>query len=284
MLSYAFTERLRRFLVAEHAFFDEDEIFASAGEWNASRVDLVVHDQVGSTSDWLLAHCRGGIERPVACLAERQTAGRGRRGKVWHVAPGGSLAMSIAWPGGWDVAQLPRLPLVVAEALAATLARLGLVTIAIKWPNDLFFRGAKLGGILLDGYGNGEDRNVVIGIGMNYDAGCLPDALRATLPLTDFVSHFGAVPAPSRNALAGRLLRACLHACEGFPGNADAAFDRFRRRYDYCHGRLLDVVTEGEGVVSGVAEGISDEGGLIVRVAGSRRVFYSGDVSVRTVA
>src|SRR5258705_10715180 len=105
-------------------------------------------ERCASTNGVLLAE--KGLARPVLLLADEQTAGRGRRGRRWHSAPGAGLTFSLAVALRRPLRELAALPLVAGVAVARALHSLGIARAALKWPNDIVVDGAKLGGILVE--------------------------------------------------------------------------------------------------------------------------------------
>src|SRR5882672_5073771 len=124
-------------------------------------------ERCASTNSVLLAE--KGLARPVLLLADEQTAGRGRRGRRWHSAPGAGLTFSLAVALRRPLRELAALPLVAGVAVARALHSLGVARAALKWPNDLVVDGAKLGGILVETRMQGGASLAVIGIGINFE-------------------------------------------------------------------------------------------------------------------
>ena len=150
-----------------------------------------------STSKLLKERTKDGFSRPIAVAAAMQTAGVGRLGRSWS-SQRDNLHLSIALPPGWLDANFLQVLPIVSGALAAEWieAKLGLA-ICIKWPNDLFLDGKKIGGILCEAtYEGAEFRGAIIGIGINlvsspkisasdawdYLPGCLPNGSIARRP------------------------------------------------------------------------------------------------------
>src|SRR5205085_8111599 len=127
-----------------------------------------VADVVDSTSSELSRRAaRGDIHRHLLA-AECQTAGRGRRGRVWTSVVGGSLVFSLGWRFEQGAGYLSALPLAVGLAIATALEAQGFAGIELKWPNDLLHDGRKLGGILVELSGDALGPSIaVIGIGLN---------------------------------------------------------------------------------------------------------------------
>lgn len=112
------------------------------------RFDIHTFDCVDSTNTQLWRMLAAGYGGGTVAIAQRQSAGRGQRGRVWQSAAGG-LYLSLAVAPDWPVAKAGQLTCLSAWGIAIALNNLGL-PIQIKWPNDLFFEGKKLGGILTE--------------------------------------------------------------------------------------------------------------------------------------
>src|SRR5687767_15853605 len=108
-------------------------------------VAVRVVERCTSTNDLALK-----AQSPVLLAAEEQTAGRGRRGRRWHSAPGAGLTFSLGRRIRRPARELAALSLVAGVAAARALRALGVRQAALKWPNDLLVDGAKLGGILVE--------------------------------------------------------------------------------------------------------------------------------------
>lgn len=246
-------------------------------------VEVVVHPSIDSTNSWLLQQARQGRGLPLACFAEAQTQGRGRRGKQWLMPPRSNIAMSLAWPFAADNTPFHLLPLNIALAVVDMLEAAGLQQVQIKWPNDIYVRGRKIAGILIETLTRGDRRTAVIGIGLNYDMSSLThDApeLDCLSPFTDILAEAGN-PA-QRNVLAAELLARVAASCETFSQQAYAQIERFSTAYDFCRNRTVEIIMDNHETVSGVARGVNHRAELVVEVNGEQRVFNSAEVSVKT--
>lgn len=116
-------------------------------------------DEVDSTNDHL--H-RSDYPPGTVVVAKRQTQGRGRRQNRWQSVEGESLTFSVLLRPAVPLALWPRLSLAAGLAVAETLERMGYEA-GVKWPNDLWIRGRKVGGILVES----SDDGAVVGIGLN---------------------------------------------------------------------------------------------------------------------
>lgn len=235
-----------------------------AGLPQAPETTVAVHRVCASTNEAARA-----LEPPAVCVAEVQTAGRGRRGTRWLQPFGAGLAFSL-------VAPAPRGrpdPLAIALALAAAqaLEGAGYAGIELKWPNDLYAGEAKLGGLMveLDGVAPGR---LCLGLGLNVHAvPVVPD--RAATALVELNG-----PPPDRNRLAAALAAGLMAALRRYDAEGFAPFaDEFPAR-DRLAGRLVSL-REGAEPVTGVARGIDAFGALILDTAAGRRLFRSGEAS-----
>lgn len=235
--------------------------------------------QVDSTNSRLLE--ADPAQDPQALLAERQTAGRGRRGRAWISPYGSNLYLSLAWTFPAWPARLTTLPLAVAVALARVVAAAGVDELAIKWPNDLLLDGRKLAGVLIEPRGEtGGVCRVVIGVGVNLSmsAAQAVGLAQPWISLADALAARGRVM-PGRNAFAAALLGELLSALGHYQQHGFVPFAAEWRGHDAL--RDAPVRVEAEPAYTGIARGIDADGGLIVETASGRRVVHAGDVSVR---
>jgi BirA family biotin operon repressor/biotin-[acetyl-CoA-carboxylase] ligase len=219
-----------------------------------------------------------------ACLlvAEAQTSGRGRQGRVWHSSAGASLTFSLALP--LDPPEWSGLSLAVGVALAEALDPLAAVAaprIGLKWPNDLWLRegpgrGRKLGGVLIETVAVGERRMAVIGVGLNV----LPQPNTQELS-SGFACLQELQPEIDAPTALKRVAAPLARALKTFEREGLAPFLAGYRRRDLLVGQ--PVSTTFPGVAAGVAEGIDEHGALRVR-AGELHALVSGEVSVRPAA
>ncbi|HSD16230.1 MAG TPA: bifunctional biotin--[acetyl-CoA-carboxylase] ligase/biotin operon repressor BirA [Thermomonas sp.] len=216
-------------------------------------------------------------------LAERQTGGRGRRGRAWASPMAAHVYLSLARRFEGGLARLGGLSLVAGVAACEALRGLGFAQVGLKWPNDLVVVDGdglrKLGGLLVEGGGEvaGAAR-AVIGIGLNVrmppQAGGAIDQPWAEL------AALSTTP-PSRNAVVAALLAHLLPALDAFDARGLAPFLSRYAALDALVGRAL-TVHAASATWPATALGIADDGALRVRdAAGAEHVVHAGDVSVR---
>jgi BirA family biotin operon repressor/biotin-[acetyl-CoA-carboxylase] ligase len=216
-----------------------------------------------------------GTLQVLAC--ERQLAGRGRRGRSWLSWGADSLTFSVRWQFEPGAASPTGLSLATGVAVARGCEALGAQGLALKWPNDILARGAKLGGILIElATGSGGATVAVIGIGLNLRR---VDAAALDVPVSSFEQTMETVPTRSRllGELAGQLARMLtVFSVSGF-----AAFrDEWQSRNAHA-GLPVQVIGDLGSTRSGVCLGVDDDGALLLGSAGGRERVLSGDVSLR---
>ncbi|HFD80048.1 MAG TPA: bifunctional biotin--[acetyl-CoA-carboxylase] ligase/biotin operon repressor BirA [Gammaproteobacteria bacterium] len=246
----------------------------------AARFDTIeVFREIDSTSDYLRKQeppfGKTGLR---ACAAEWQRAGRGRRGRRWVSPWGASLYLSLSRTLGGEVLQAGGLSLAAAVAVAGTLEGNGIEGLGLKWPNDIYYRGRKLAGILLDLCGeSGGPYQVVIGTGINLrmPAGAARDIDQ---PWAD-LSQAGVVV--ERNRLAGLVLQSLVRAIDEFAKEGLSAFMDEWRRMDLVTGRAVTLRRDHGEAISGVACGIDERGAILIESAGATRSYHAGEVSLR---
>ncbi len=222
---------------------------------------------------------------PVLLVAEQQSAGRGRMGRHWQSSVGDSLTFSLGMtlqPAAWSGLSLA-VGISIAESLEP--GHPAAPAVRLKWPNDLWLSDAsgdtKLAGILVETASWGEQRYLVIGVGINVrpmaqplapsgtgqPAALAPGALQTLLPGIDVAQTLQRVAAP------------LVQAVQAFGLFGFAPFQaRFAAR-DALAGRAVQLSDGTEGV----AHGVGENGALLVHTAAGMKEITSSEVSVRPV-
>lgn len=215
----------------------------------------------------------------AACIAEGQTSGRGRRGRPWLAPPGAGLPISLSWHFELAPSMLGTLGMACGVAVADALGDCGYAGVGLKWPNDLYVGGRKLGGILVEVAGelNGRCR-LVIGVGLNVDLTGV-DLSLIDRPVTDLKSFGNGQPPPDRNRIAAAVLARLVDAAIRHERDGDAAALERWRTLDVVNGRDVTVHLPQEQY-AGRAVGIDAQGRLLVERGGDVRAFSAGEVSL----
>ncbi len=232
-------------------------------------LDAQVVEECASTNTILL---KKKITGPTLLAAESQTAGRGRRGRRWHSAPGAGATFSVAVRLRRPVRELPALSLVAGVAASRALRRLG-VQAALKWPNDLVVGGAKLGGILVETRADGDASHAVIGIGIN----CRRDGTLQNKVQRDVAYLEQWITAP-RNEVIREVARELLAALGQFQAKGLAALRGEWEAMDAHAGQRLRVRLADGRVVTGKASGLAENGALQLLTSRGMRTVTSGRV------
>ena len=245
---------------------------------------LEIHDTLNSTNSYLVERSQQQAPSGLVCFAEHQTAGKGRRGRHWVSPYGSNIYLSILWrfqQGG--MAATAGLSLAIGVAVIRALKQHHIHDVGLKWPNDIYSQGKKLGGILIEVSGEADGPcAAVIGLGLNL---YLPDtqAHGITQAWTDLTKITGEAPL-IRNQLAGSVLNHILAIVNGFESVGIQAYLDEWRSYDCLQG-LPATLFIGQQQITGLVEGIDDNGLLLIqRSDGSIQAFASGEVSFSAAA
>ena len=241
-----------------------------------TRIDVI--PEIDSTNTHLKTLAVQGAASGSVCLAEWQRGGRGRLGRQWVSPFGCNLYLSLLWRFAAGPAALSGLSLAMGVALARALGTAADTGLGLKWPNDLQWRGRKLAGILVEIAGeSGGPGHAVIGIGINVR---MPEPAAAAIqqPWIDLARI--ARHAPSRNALAGRVVEELVIALASFEQHGLAAFLEEWRALDVTAGRVVQLQLPN-GSIDGESHGIDETGALVLQVGGELRRYASGEISLR---
>lgn len=261
---------------------DEAQIGAYLDPQALSMIARVeIHDAIDSTNRYLQQLAQQGGESGQVCLAEYQTAGKGRRGRSWVSPFGHNIYLSILWRYQDGPAAIAGLSMALGVAVAGALQDFGVTGIGLKWPNDIYWQQRKLAGILVEVSGeNSGPCHAVIGLGLNY---YLPPHHSEIIdqPWVDLAGILGETARGRRNELVALLLNRLMPVIAGFTLSGLPNFIEEWRCFDCMSGRAVTIFIGGqrhEGRVAGI-----DDNGLLLLAdnEGGVRAFASGEVSFR---
>ena len=249
---------------------DRGAVAADGRSWRVERFAALA-----STNDAALDRARGGDPGDLWIVADRQTSGRGRRGRVW-VSEAGNLYASALLIDPCEPPRLAELPFVtvvaVRRAIGAAVAR-GDERVRIKWPNDVLVDGAKVSGILLESTRLPDGRTAVaVGIGIN----CRSAPVATETPATSLLAcGSGIFPERLFDDLR-RAFAAALGIWERGLGFGEIRADWLAHAGGIGAPIRVRLVA---GEETGVFEAIDPAGRLVLRtVDGERRTISAGDV------
>ncbi len=250
---------------------DEAALRATAIDAGWRRLDVVA--QTGSTNADLLARAASGIDIAGAVLiAEHQTAGRGRHGRVWSADPGAQITMSV----GVGTLDIPThrwgwLSLATGVAVIDAVSPLiGEANSGLKWPNDVLVEGGKLAGVLAEVARAASGTAIVIGLGLNVAQA--PDEIAGATSLRELGV------AADRQRLVGALLRELGRRIAQWRSADPLLASDYRARSLTIGSRVRAQLPGGEEAL-GTATDIDDQGRLRLRTErGTETVISAGDV------
>lgn len=244
----------------------------------AGRFDVDAVESCDSTSSELLRRAALGAPSGTVIVADRQLAGRGRRGRAWIAAPADGLTFSLLWrlPAGRVPAGLS---LAVGVAVARALSRLGATGIRLKWPNDVLLvrdQGfAKLAGILVELTSDRRGTQACIGIGLNLAP-----------PLGDFPQLVAGLAqamavVPERHEVLAAVLVALVDVLDGFVHSGFAGVKADWHAWHAWQDCPVQLLSDGAAALSGLCRGVDDDGALLLEDANGVVRILAGDLSLR---
>lgn len=263
------------------SLLDSDSVqTALVAEGHFFSVDIV--PCAASTNTMMLHRAANGAPSGCVIATEWQTAGRGRLGRAWHAGIGNALTFSLLWRFEQGAAALAGLSLAAGVAVVRALKALGVTGAGVKWPNDVLWQGKKLAGILIEMQGDALGPSaVVIGIGLNVR---LSAALHARIDQPAADVETALERNVDRNVLLAGLLKALRDVLLVF---AESGFRPFQREWQSVHllqGAPVTLTLPDGASTSGLAQGVTPEGALLLATGAGVKRFYSGEVSLRPAA
>jgi BirA family biotin operon repressor/biotin-[acetyl-CoA-carboxylase] ligase len=220
-----------------------------------------------STMDAAADAARAGAPEGYVIGADRQTAGRGRRGRTWESPPGAGLYLSLVLrPPSGDARMLALLTLAIGVGVRRAVAHATGLAPDLKWPNDVVIGGRKLAGILAEGHGVATDAQaVVVGIGINLlRAPMHPDVSPLVTSLEDELGR-----GISRAAVLEAVLVDVTAVYDDLRrGGADGILGEWLRAAPSASGATVEWDVPG-GTQCGVTVGVDRDGALLVRTPAS---------------
>jgi len=231
---------------------------------------------LGSTNDQLKAM----VDAPefTCVVADEQTAGRGRRARMWHSPPGDGLYLSVLLlPRTDSSSKIPLTGLLAAVAVAETLIERGVAGIDIKWPNDALAGGRKISGILAEAVSAGtESSRLILGIGVNLNHRSFPPELSETATSV-------AIETGERVALEefrDQLLEKIARWYELWRRDESGLIiNRWSQLSTYTRDQRVSVTLDDEKII-GVTGGLTETGALRLVVDGGEvKIILAGEVT-----
>jgi len=233
-------------------------------------------DEIASTNGFMLSHTTE-LKNGDVCVAEYQSAGRGRRGRTWVSPYGHHLYFSLFWTFPQGMAQAMGLSLVVACTLVEVLKSFGVENIGVKWPNDIYLDNKKLAGILIEMSGQVDSQcQLIIGVGVNM---AMSDEQGKGIdqPWSDLSEL---VDMPDKTALVIELQKQLKRDIQLFEREGLAAFKARWQAADLFFGREIRLLM-ADNFVDGICRGVDEQGAVLLETADGMQAFIGGEISLR---
>jgi len=248
---------------------------------SALPLKLNLFPQIDSTNSYLMRHENPALQ---VCLAESQSAGRGRRGRVWVSPFAQNIYCSIGWGFEGGVAVLEGLSLAIGLVIVRALQRHGINGLELKWPNDVLYQNQKLAGVLIEIAGDPAGYcQVVVGVGVNVAMGDDQDNA-ISQPWIDLRSIFAqhGLPYISRNQLVATLIDEMVLVLNGYEKAGFSGYCAEWQSLNAHSGQMVEL-RNGNIVCSGICVGVNEVGALVLETAQGCEMFHGGEISLRRV-
>ena len=252
----------------------------------AELADLEVFKSIDSTNKYAREKAEQAPASGSVVLAEQQSAGRGRRGKTWVSPFAANIYLSIVWDFEQGAQALEGLSLAVGVAVKRALNAQGVNGVQLKWPNDIYVEGQKLGGILLEMIGDPAGQcSVIVGVGINV---AMPETQGSDIDQewTDIRSQLQKYPdgenqRPSRNKLAASLISEIVMLLRDFQAQGFSMYRDEWQAADAFFGQEAVISTPKQSI-TGIVKGVDQNGALrLQRENGKIETFIGGELSLR---
>lgn len=239
--------------------------------------NVAVLPVIDSTNQYLLDRIHE-LHSGDACVAEYQTAGRGRRGRKWFSPFGANLYLSMYWRLEQGPAAAIGLSLVIGIVMAEVLQSLGADQVRVKWPNDLYLNDRKLAGILVELTGKtGDAAQIVIGAGINL----VMRHVENDVINQGWINLQEAGISIDRNTLAVRLIKELRESLRLFEQEGLTPYLARWKRLDNFIDRPVKLII-GDKEIFGVSRGIDSQGALLLEQDGVIKPWVGGEISLRS--
>lgn len=233
-------------------------------------------NEIPSTNGFLLSHGQE-LKSGDICVAEYQSAGRGRRGRTWQSPYGHHIYASMYWRLEQGMQQAMGLSLVVACSIVSVLKAMGVTGLGLKWPNDIYLDNKKLAGILVELI-NSQDKacQLVLGFGINMSMSASQGEL-IEQPWSD-LSTQGSMPDKTELIIAlHKQLRKDLTL---FEAQGLGGFIGRWQEDDLFMGREVTLLMAPKEV-TGTYRGIDAQGAVLVETPYGIQSYLGGEISLR---
>lgn len=261
--------------------FDEKKIINNLSQKTLIK-KIEVFSGIDSTNQALLRRLKQGIQSGSICLAEYQSAGRGRCNRNWCSPFGNNIYFSILWEFPQGAKHLAGLSLIAGVAIAQTLEYFKITNIGLKWPNDVLINGHKLAGVLteihIDSLGNCF---AILGIGVNLkmpkssNGGYTRQIEQPWIDLESIINQ-----RVDKNQFVSLLIDNTLNVLQEFTQKGFQDLQSRWQQYDCLYGTTVTIENLNKQT-QGIAMGIDSQGSLLLKVNEHIHPIQSGEIKLR---
>lgn len=245
-------------------------------------MEIRVFDTLDSTNTEAGRWLSRGKELPFLLVAHAQTAGKGRLGRSFYSPAGSGLYLTLVYRVGGSMAEAVHVTSAAAVGVCQAVSEVCGKDVFIKWVNDLYLDGKKVGGILAEAVTSPNGCDIILGIGINVTTRDFPSGMRHPAG-----ALMGDEDTPiDQSRLCGTVVKRVFEYLD--PTQREACLQGYRERLLLTGRRVIcsrnfapDGTPDLALSVEGIVEGVDDDYGLILRLAdGTRKVLYGGEISI----
>nr|AIF02952.1 biotin--acetyl-CoA-carboxylase ligase (birA) [uncultured marine thaumarchaeote KM3_15_F02] len=236
-------------------------------------------EEIDSTQNFAQNIAADKKENGTIIIAEKQTSGRGRLDRKW-TSPKGGIWFSLIIHPKFDVSSSTLIPILSAVALSKSIKSVLGIETEVKWPNDITMNGKKVAGVLVDAsFQTNSIDYLILGIGINFDI----DAKKLEKRLTKTPNFYGIDSlrgkenkTPPKTLLKEFLLQFEKNLFQLDKGEKSKIIKEWTKRAAGI-GKKITINTSN-GKISGISQGIDNDGALKIKTRNETKKIYVGDV------
>ena len=236
-------------------------------------------EEIDSTQNFAQNIAADKKENGTIIIAEKQTSGRGRLDRKW-TSPKGGIWFSLIIHPKFDVSSSTLIPILSAVALSKSIKSVLGIETEVKWPNDITMNGKKVAGVLVDAsFQTNSIDYLILGIGINFDI----DAKKLEKRLTKTPNFYGIDSlrgkenkTPPKTLLKEFLLQFEINLLQLDKGEKSKIVKEWTKRAAGIGEKIT--INTSNGKISGLSQGIDNDGALKIKTKNETKKIYVGDV------
>jgi len=230
-------------------------------------------EKIDSTNSEVKRKLAENTQGPIIVISKKQTAGRGRFDKNWHSESAENLYLSLGFYPNGPIPDLSLFTLWMGTAICSELNEAYHLQLKVKWPNDLYFNDKKVAGMLAESQlSQKKVKYLIFGIGLN---------INSTPPVNNATSLKEILQRPlGCNEINSRIISCILRSYEAFAkGLFMNSFKEQWKKLDFLYNKEIEV-NLNKTSFRGIAQGISNDGALIIKNDNELKNVHSGTIKL----